>query len=180
MFIMSSGLGNLVDSLSNDKCSLINTLLSEMKIFGEVLQDDNDKTALNKVLDVVKKLALCNKERFLSFFDTIGDMGSFQIMVSAGYSAVYGLDVEIGLNIDIQHIASLITTGRWEANTKSPLASIHFGYAISAGVSGGADADLAFGYHTSRPNGVDGFGFGVNLEGSAGLGAGVVSAPMHV
>ena len=173
-----------MDMISNDECSILDALSSEMKSFGESLRDDSENTAMDGVLDVVKKLVTCSsmKNMFSSFFDTVNGLGSFQIMVGVEAGLGYGgFGIEVGLNIDIQHILSLITTGKWDTNTEtSPLASVHFGYAIDAGISAGAKLGLAIGYHTSRPGGVDGFGYGVNLAASAGIGMGVVSASMHV
>ena len=52
------------------------------------------------------------------------------------------------------------------------MASVHVGTSLDLGVQAGADSGWAFGYHTSRVNGVDGFGWGFSTEFGGGLGGG--------
>lgn len=61
---------------------------------------------------------------------------------------------------------------RWDPKSNQ-IASVHVGFVLDVGIQAGADGSLALGYHTSRVDGVDGYGWGFSLEGGAGGGMGV-------
>ena len=92
------------------------------------------------------------------------------------FDYIAGLEVEIGVNFDVKQIAHFLTQGfRWDP-TSNQIASVHVGIGIDAGIQAGADLSFALGYHTSRCDGVDGFGWGFSAEYGGGVGMGAAIA----
>eukprot|EP00956_Cyclotella_meneghiniana_P008259 scaffold11019_cov38-Cyclotella_meneghiniana.AAC.1 len=164
MISSSGGLKSLVSKIEG--MDITSTLHNHIKELRDHWTKGFDESFIENVVDDIKNLVKDAHNDFREFLQFVDDLGSIQFLVTTEVEGWAGIVLEFGLSIDVRQLVYYIHHGfKWDPLT-TQLISVHVGYAFDIGVQGGGDAGFSIAYHTSAVTGVNGFGWGLSLEGA--------------
>ena len=166
------------------------TASMKRSIFSDPTNRNSIKAASQTFLDFMKDTVIQEKNVILgdikvSFRDLLNSaassgLGCLQIIIDAEGNLGVGITGDIGISFDIATLLYWIGNGfSFVGCPNNFIASVHVGVTISGGIAAGGDVGFNVGLHTSKCNGVDGFSFCGQIEGSAGFGGqGSIAVPL--
>ena len=155
---------------------ILNKMKGLIRQVFESLNTGASSNAMDSIIDCLKELSAVITAPARCWLESLEGLGSIQFIVNMDAKFIVGIDVEIGLSIDVGQYLYFLTHGFNFDPSFTQIMSLHVGYAISYGIQIGAGAGMSIAYHTSRVTGVGGFGWGLSLEGAAGYKIGAAVA----
>jgi len=160
--------GECSSNMGDDVCSGQGGLGS---LFNDTIGD---------IRDLVRESASGLREAIENYKDGSSGLGSIQFLVSVEAAFGIGVEFEVGISISIDallYLAENLTLdgfglGPNDGGGGTKVASAHVGIGFNIGVQGGYDVGLSIALHTSEVDGIDGFGWGFNVEAAAGYAIG--------
>jgi hypothetical protein len=153
-----------------DVLSVLKTVMDAANLDNIIrfIRDLDGQKVLDWVLDIIKDSRSALRDAINQASEK--GMGSLQFIVDAEVNDIAGATVALGVSIDINYLLYFKTNGGdmtgW---TGIRALSFHAGVTVTGGIAAGGDVSLGVGFHTSKPDGVDGFSFAGDVEGAYGF-----------
>lgn len=186
---------------SNSILPKVEALIELIEDVRDALNPNSPSNAMDSVMEKIAEIIRDAKSAFQKFLQKTEKLGSIQFLATLELEFVGGMVLEAGISIDVRQILYFLSHDfNWDPHATS-LASFHVAYAFDLGVQGGMDAGLSIAYHTEgrcillfqcllftflhamtiltyiylllAVTAVNGFGWGISIEGAYGYGIGL-------